>query len=246
MNENSILTVIPARGGSKGLPRKNITLLAGLPLIEHSIRFAQMCPEITRLIVSTDDDEIAEVARAAGVEVPFIRPAALASDETPIMPVLRHALEVLDPKLETYRYVMLLEPTSVGRVPEDVTSAFEKLESAPAADGVVTVHEPELNILWLSVVERQGVMEDLFDEAKLLHRRQDTPQVFQLNAALLIWRSEFVAREDVDQWRLGSHVVHQIPESQVVHIDDARDLSRAEALLAHGLVHFPWLSQAQR
>ena len=91
------LAVVPARGGSKGLPGKNIRSLAGLPLIEHSLRLASLCPEIARTVVSTDSDEIAAVAVRAGGEVPFLRPPDLARDETPMLPVLRHALGEVDP-----------------------------------------------------------------------------------------------------------------------------------------------------
>ena len=91
-----IVAVIPARGGSKGLPGKNIRPLAGLPLIVHSIRLAQLCPAITRTIVSTDAANIAQVAREAGAEAPFLRPAELAGDGTPMWPVLRHALDFVE------------------------------------------------------------------------------------------------------------------------------------------------------
>src|SRR3954451_10687616 len=103
------LAVVPARGGSKGLPGKNIRPLAGLPLLEHSVKLAQLCPEIDRTIVSTDSEEIAEIARAVGAEVPFLRPAKLARDETPMLPVLRHALGELD---GAWDLVLLLDPTS--------------------------------------------------------------------------------------------------------------------------------------
>jgi len=91
-----ILAVIPARGGSKGLPGKNIRPLAGLPLIAHSIKLAQFCPQVTRLIVSTDSEEIAAVARKFGAEIPFMRPFDLAQDDTPMWPVLRHALQMVE------------------------------------------------------------------------------------------------------------------------------------------------------
>src|SRR5215218_3886475 len=96
MSAHPILAIIPARGGSKGLPGKNIRPLAGLPLIAHSLRLAAMCPEITRCVVSTDDPAIADVARAHGGDVPFIRPRELAGDDTPMMPVLQHALSEVE------------------------------------------------------------------------------------------------------------------------------------------------------
>src|SRR4051812_27480707 len=93
---NRVLAVIPARGGSSGLPGKNIRSFAGLPLIAHSIRCAAMCPRITRTIVSTDSEEIAAVARAHGGDAPFLRPAELAGGDTPMWPVLKHALEQVE------------------------------------------------------------------------------------------------------------------------------------------------------
>src|SRR5262249_10695504 len=135
----STLAVIPARGGSKGVPGKNIRTLSSLPLIAHSLRLAALCPEIDRTVVSTDSDAIAEVARAEGGDVPFLRPAALARDETPMLPVLRHALDALDPHSEIYTRLLLLDPTSPGRLPEDVARAHVLLAAESDADGVVAV-----------------------------------------------------------------------------------------------------------
>ena len=108
-----VLAVIPARKGSKGLPEKNIRPLAGLPLIGHSIRFAKMCPAIDRCVVSTDSPQFAEVATRLGGDVPFLRPAELAQDHTPMWPVLRHALEHVESQ-DGVRYSKLffLDPTS--------------------------------------------------------------------------------------------------------------------------------------
>src|SRR5580704_14416569 len=128
MSVHPVLAVIPARGGSRGLPNKNIATLAGLPLIAHSIRLSQLCAEITSCIVSTDSNEIAAVARDYGAEIPFLRPAELAQDDTPMWPVIRHALVEME-KRERLQYgsVLLLSPTSPGRLPEDVSSAIHLL-----------------------------------------------------------------------------------------------------------------------
>ena len=117
-SETGLLAVIPARGGSKGLPGKNIRLFVGLPLIAHSILLGKMCPEIDRLIVSTDSSEIADVARRFGSEVPFIRPVQLAQDDTPLWPVLKHALEFAEKEEGCkYDYFLLLDPTTPCRLP---------------------------------------------------------------------------------------------------------------------------------
>ena len=138
-----VLGVIPARGGSKGLARKNLNILAGLPLVAHSIRMAQMTPEISDCVVSTEDSEISEVAQKYGGNVPFRRPAELARDDTPMLPVLQHALMEME-KLNAIRYgsVLLLQPTNPTRTPEDASRAIEILRSDDAAAGVVAVSVP--------------------------------------------------------------------------------------------------------
>jgi YrbI family 3-deoxy-D-manno-octulosonate 8-phosphate phosphatase len=141
--ESRVLGLIPARGGSKSLPRKNVRLLAGRPLIVHSIEAARASRTIDRVVVSTDDEEIAETARRHGAEVPFLRPVRLAEDDTPDLPVFRHALEWFDehegwqPEL-----IVQLRPTSPLRRPEDIDRAVEMLDDRPKADSVRSVAEP--------------------------------------------------------------------------------------------------------
>jgi len=159
-----VFALIPARGGSKGLPGKNIRPFAGLPLAAHSILFAKLCPEISRCIVSTDAMEIAEVARQFGAEVPFLRPAALAQDDTPMWPVIRHALAWVEAQGGLpYEYVLLLDPTSPAREPADVAEPFRLLGERPEADGVVGVSQPDSNPIWHAVVDRDGWMTDLIE-----------------------------------------------------------------------------------
>lgn len=235
-----LLAVIPARGGSKGIPGKNLRPLGGLPLIGHSIRLAALCPEITRTIVSTDSEEIAEAARALGAEVPFLRPAAIAGDTTAILPVLQHALAELDPGGELYEYLLLLDPTSPGRLPEDIAGAFAKLRADRDVDGIVGVSEPPFNPIWHSVVERDGKLAMLLPEGVGYGRRQDVPRVFRINASLYIWRTAFL-REERESWLRGRHLIWEIPDIRAIHIDAPDDLAHAEALLAAGLVRLPWL-----
>ena len=123
-----IISIIPARGGSKGIPKKNIVLLAGKPLIAYSIGQSLQCRHIKRTIVSTDDPEIAEIAREYGAEVPFIRPKELAKDDTPDLPVFLHALDWLE-KQESYLpdLIVHLRPTSPLREVKHIEEAIEKL-----------------------------------------------------------------------------------------------------------------------
>jgi N-acylneuraminate cytidylyltransferase len=216
--------------------------LAGLPLIAHSIRLAQHCPQITRAIVSTDSEDIATVARQFGGDVPFLRPAVLAQDDTPMWPVLRHALQVVEEaEGHHYTYLLLLDPTSPGRLPEDIAQALSRLQSVPTADGIIGVSQPGFNPIWHCVIERDGWMADLIPEGALYGRRQDVPAVYRINASLYIWRTDFVRRTP-DDWRThGHHLLYEIPEARAFHIDDAVEFERADLLIRHGVITLPWL-----
>lgn len=237
------LALIPARGGSKGLPGKNTLPLAGLPLIEHSLRLAVLCPQIDRTVVSTDSQEIADVARRAGGEV-LERPSDLAHDETPMLPVLRHTLAELDPDGLQYDLLLLLDPTSPGRLPADVADAHRLLSEAPDADGVVAVSESHFNPIWHGVTDRDGYVEPLFPDGRRFGRRQDVPRVLRINAALYLFRSSFL-RNESGTWLNGRHRVLEIPELRAFHIDSAEDLELADLLLRSGLVTLPWLTPTE-
>jgi CMP-N,N'-diacetyllegionaminic acid synthase len=237
-----LLSVIPARGGSKGLPGKNIRPLAGLPLIAHSILLARSCPEIDRVIVSTDSEEIAAVARKYGCDVPFARPAEHASDDAPLWPVLRHALEMAE-QIDgvKYDYLQLLDPTAPARLPSDVANAYQRLKENPSADGIIFVSRPEFSPIWHCVIEREGWMADLFPEAANVHRRQDVPVVYRIISTMNIWRAEFVRAQEVTWRGNGNFLMAEIPDVQALDIDDIHGFERAEALIRAGLVRLPWL-----
>jgi len=138
-----ILGIIPARGGSKSVPKKNIRLLAGKPLIAYTIETAQKCKMLDRTVISTDDDEIADVAKKYGGDVPFMRPEELALDSSPMVPALQHAVSFIE-KNENVRVgmVVLLDPTSPFRRIEDIEECIKKLERENV-DSVVTICEVE-------------------------------------------------------------------------------------------------------
>ena len=241
-----MLAVVPARGGSKGLPGKNIRPLAGLPLIAHSLALARACPRISRTIVSTDSPEIAQIARSFGADVPFLRPTELAQDDTPMWPVLRHALEAAEREEQReYEYLLLLDPTSPGRLPEHVAGALKKLAETPDADGIVGVSRPNFNPIWHCVVERDGWMQDLMSEAARYARRQDVPAVYRINATLYIWRAAFVRREREDWRSNGRNLLYEVPEINAIHIDDADEFLLAEMFIQQGLIRLPWLTAAE-
>jgi N-acylneuraminate cytidylyltransferase len=240
-----VLAVIPARGGSKGLPGKNVRPFAGLPLIAHSILFAKMCPEIAACVVSTDSPEIAEIARRYGADVPFLRPAALAADDTPLWPVIRHALAEIDAgEPRRFDAVLLLDPTSPGRAPADVAGARAMLSAAPGADGVVGASRPDFNPLWNCVVQRDGWMAQLVEEGAGYERRQDVPVVYRINGSLYLWRADFV-RDEAGTWRRSrKHLLYELPESRAMSIDTLEEFERAELLVREGFITLPWMQQA--
>jgi N-acylneuraminate cytidylyltransferase len=238
-----LLAVIPGRGGSRGLPGKNIAPLAGLPLIAHSIRLSKLCGEIAKCIISTDSEEIAAVARDYGGEVPFLRPAALAGDDTPMWPVLRHALTEMEVRDHVrYGSVLLLSPTSPGRLPEDVSNAIRLLEEDSRAVGVVAASKPSFNPRWVCVdVAADGYMSHSFPDGKSYVRRQEVPTVYRINGALYLWRRDHVAYSEAPRYFEVPHRMLEIPESRAIDIDSLDDLRLAELMLREGLIHFPWL-----
>jgi N-acylneuraminate cytidylyltransferase len=235
-----VLAIVPARGGSKGLPGKNIRSLAGLPLLEHSLRCAALCPGVTRTIVSTDDETIASVARSVGGDVPFLRPAELARDDTPMMPVLQHGLAATErDEGVTYDAVLLLDPTSPGRLPDDVARAIETLAADIAADGVIACSRPTFNPFWVGVVAEGGYARRAFDTGARYARRQDVPAFYRINGALYLWRRAFVMG---GTWPEGDHRMLEIPEARAFSIDDEYEFRLAELVLTSKLVDLPWLS----
>lgn len=240
-----MLALIPARGASKGLPGKNLRSFAGLPLIEHSIRLARLCPEVKRCVVTTDSPEIAAAAKAAGAEVPSLRPAALAQDDTPLWPVLQHALAEAEASGGRFDAVLLLDPTSPTRLPEDVAEAAKRLAAAPDAAGVVAVAEPDFNPVWHSVVDKGGWMADLLPEGGAFNARQEAPRVLHITGLLYLWRAAFVRSSP--GWRnAGKHLMLELPERRSCSIDTLDQFQRAEALVNAGLVELPWLKENKR
>ena len=236
------LAVIPARGGSKGLPGKNIRPFAGLPLLAHSILFAKACPELTRCIVSTDSLEVADVAKTYGAEVPFLRPTDLAKDDTPLWPVLQHALAQAEKQAGTaYDFFVLLDPTTPCRRIRYLSEAFKRLQATPSATGIVAASKPDFNPLWTCVAEKDGYMTELFPEATRYSRRQDVPAVYRINGALYIWRTDFM-RSQKDGWRThGKHLLYEVPDFAAISIDNEEEFQRAELFVNTGLFSFPWL-----
>jgi CMP-N,N'-diacetyllegionaminic acid synthase len=243
MTVRPILAVIPCRGGSQGLPGKNIRDLVGLPLVAHSIRLAKLCPEIARCIVSTDSKEIANVAREHGGDVPFLRPRELAQDDTPMWPVLQHALQEME-RQDKLRYegLLLLDPTSPGRLPEDLVEAIRLLDEDAGSVGVVAASEPHFNPRWTCIEQKaDGYISQIFADGVTYTRRQDVPSAYRINGALYLWRRDYVASAPALDLYGQPHRMVAIPEERAIHIDSIHDFNLAEILIRQKAVQFPWL-----
>lgn len=231
MSAPRILGVIPARGGSKGLPGKNLALLRGRPLICHCLTAAADSSLLTRTIVSSDDPEIIRIARQNGADVPFTRPAELATDEASSAGVAQHALRALQQQAgEEFDYLCLLQPTTPLRTAADIDQALRLLleSKAEAVVSVCRVREPH-PVRTLRVVD--GKLTPFLPHLWQHHlRRQDLPAVFAPNGAIYGVCVE-VLREKGSLW--GSITLpYEMPAERSVNIDSARDLAFAEFLLA--------------
>jgi len=239
-----VLAVIPARGGSRGLPGKNTKPLCGLPLVAHAIRAAAATPVVTRIVVTTDSPQIAELAREHGGDVPFLRPAELAADDTPMAPVIAHAVRTVESmEGRTYDAVVLLDPTSPARDPQQITSAVELLWQDAALDGVVSVSEPTFQPEWVGVRQEGAALTRYFSSGVGVTRRQDTDRYLRINGNFYVWRAasaRALSRSWFDEGRYGGL---EIPEAQAFSIDDDYEFRLIEALVAAGLVRLPWIEE---
>ena len=230
--KRSVLGLIPARGGSKGLPRKNIRLLGGKPLMAHSIVQGHACGFIDRVIVSTEDAEIASVAKEYGAEVPFLRPVELAQDRTTDYPVCVHALKWLKER-ESFEpdLLFLLRPTGPLRTTQQMTDAMELLLKYRKADSVRSVNEPPQTPYKMWRLGRR-FMKPLLSHPRLREPynspRQVLPKVYQTNPNIhLVWRRTIERERSI----LGSNVLPLVIEGPLVDIDGEFDLVVAEVLM---------------
>ncbi len=231
-NYLTVLALIPARGGSKGIPKKNIKILAGRPLIAHSIVAALASRLIDRTIVSTDSEEIAAVAREWGAEVPFIRPKEFAEDLTPDTPVFEHCLQWLK-KNEGYEpdIIVHLRPTGPLRTAEEIDEAIEMLAADPEADSIRSVEEPPKSPykMWMP----DGMYIKPFSEIaglKDAHTmpRQMLPTVYQTTADIGVMRRATVTQK---KSVIGDRVLPYVLRRPTVDIDTPFDFEIAELLL---------------
>jgi len=219
-----VLAVIPARGGSKGLPGKNIRDLAGKPLIAWSIEAAQASRWIDRLILSSDDNEIIQVANRCGCEVPFVRSGHIATDEATTVDVVLDALQ----RCPGYDWVIILQPTSPLRTSEDIDNCLYECVGQGASVGV-SVCDTSVSPYWIFGRNEQGKLQTLLPMPEGVTRRQDLPRVYQLNGAVYVadcgWlhaNAKFITPQTY---------AYVMPEGRSIDIDDEADFRLAEQIL---------------
>jgi CMP-N,N'-diacetyllegionaminic acid synthase len=211
------------------VPRKNIRLLGGRPLLHYTADAALAARRLSRVVLSTDDEEIADEGRRCGLEVPFLRPAELARDDTPSLPVIQHALAWLEAAGHRFDAVCLLQPTSPFRPPGLIDGCVGLMERT-GADAVATVLRvpPEHHPYWVYLPDEQGLLRLTTGESEPIPRRQDLPPAFYREGSV------YVARRDVvmDHGTLyGERFVGYLFEGPRVNLDTLEDWQRAEMLL---------------
>ena len=229
INNKKVLAIIPARGGSKGLPGKNIKELCGKPLIAWSIEVARACRNIDRIVVSTDDDQIAEVAKKYGIELPFMRPAELATDTTSTVDLIFHTIEWLK-KDQDYEddYILLLQPTSPLRIAEDIEGVIQTLKDKDA-QAVVSVCETDHHPWWSNTLPENGNMKDFLRPEILNKRRQDLPVFYRLNGAIYLAETDYLSEQNSF---FGSDTfAYEMPKNRSIDIDSDIDFKLAELLM---------------
>ena len=226
-----ILGLIPARGGSKGVPRKNIRYLAGKPLLAYTADAALNSKKLSRVVLSTEDMEIASVGRECGLEVPFMRPASLAEDSTPTLPVVIHALKSLEELGDKFDAVCLLQPTNPLRRSLDIDNCVELFEQS-TADSVLSVRRvpAEYNPKWVYWRDAEGKLSISTGDGEPVSRRQDLPDAYHRDGSVYVTRTEVI----LDRGSLyGDHVLgYEMPAEFSVNIDTEEDWQNAERRIA--------------
>jgi CMP-N-acetylneuraminic acid synthetase len=222
----STIATICARGGSTGVPGKNIKPLLGKPLIVYTIEQAKACRAIDAIYVSTDDAAIASVAKAAGAKVPFMRPAALATADAPKMPVIEHLVAAVETAGVRVDRIVDLDPTSPLRDVADIDACISLLDEE--TDAVITAYESEKNP-YFNMVELtgDGHAQLVKRPATPVHGRQSAPKVYAMNASIYVWHRRTLSK---GLWE-GRTRLHVMPRERSVDIDTALDLRVVEMLM---------------
>jgi CMP-N,N'-diacetyllegionaminic acid synthase len=225
-----VLGLIPARGGSKGVARKNVRVLCGKPLLQWTAESALAARTLDRLVLSTEDEEIASVGRRCGVDVPFLRPSELARDDTPTLPVVQHALQELEKVGDRFDAVCLLQPTNPFRRSVDIDGCVDLL-SVSNADAVMSVLRvpAEYNPHWVYFRTEDGSLKLSTGEPEPTARRQLLPPAFHRDGSIYVTRRNAI----IEQRSLYGMLVlgYEVDRARMVNIDTPADWNRAEILM---------------
>lgn len=230
MNKKTIiLGLIPARGGSKGVIGKNIRVVRDKPLINYAIECGLACPSIERLVVSTDSEKISQIAKEAGADVPFLRPKELAQDDTPMMPVLLHAIETIEKNSDIkVDLVVLLDPTGPLRTVVDVETAIALIRKH-RCDAVISGHPAHRNPYFNMVVQTGDYVHLVLTAEKEVGRRQDAPKIYDLNTVVWVYtRDAIIERGERIPKRT---MLYLVPCERSVDLDSERDFEYLEILM---------------
>ena len=220
------IATICARGGSTGVPGKNIRPLLGKPLIVYTIEQAQACASIDAVYVSTDDPRIAEVAKSAGARVPFLRPSELATADAPKVPVIQHLVSEVEKAQIKVDTIVDLDPTSPLRDVADIDACIGLLDEA--TDVVITGYESEKNPYFNMVeLDANGNAKLVKAPAAPIHGRQSAPKVFAMNASIYVWHRRTLSK---GLWE-GRARLHIMPRERSVDIDTPLDFRLVEMLM---------------
>lgn len=230
INNKKCLAIIPARGGSKGVPRKNIREIAGKPLIAWTIEEAKKSKYIDRLVLSSEDSEIMEIARIHGCDVPFVRPAHLAQDETSSIDMVFHVLN----ELPDYDYVILLQPTSPLRSVEDIDGCIDAMLGFDAPS-CVSVTEPEKSPYWMYNLQGNHRLQPLIPQVSKASRRQDLKKVYALNGAVYVASVDTLA--EAKSFVTDDTVAYIMPKNRSYDIDTEEDFLICDLLMKNNLSH---------
>ena len=222
-----IIGIIPARGGSKSIPRKNLKLLGGIPLIKYTIDAANNSKLLTDVYVSSEDNEILSLVKSFGTKT-IIRPNKLAEDSTPMVPVLQHAINYLEPKIGKIDILILLQPTTPFRIGKDIDDAINLLLET-GADSVITLVKVE-DCHPARMYRLEGnKMISIWDEKYKYKRRQDLPPIYLRNGAVYTYKRHTIMEQNAQEGKDSRGLI--MPPERSINIDDLIDFEIAKSML---------------
>jgi len=224
-----ILGLVPARGGSKGIPGKNGRLRGGMPLLARAVRAGFDTGIVERVLLTTDSAELAAIGRDAGAEVPFLRPPQLARDDTPMLPVMQHAVRHVMAEGWIPDLILLLQPSAPFRLVEDIRAAVERLQAKPEADSIVSIEKVPAHFSPHFVMKvEEGCLMPFLAAGLLVTRRQDAPTAYTRNGQFYVTRTSCLMEANSIY---GVYCLPFVTTHLAVNLDTLEDWEQAEKLI---------------